>query len=75
MNSMSMMRVDSSFTDSKSSLSSSTYWFLATAKPLTRSDRDTSSPVPASTVFILMRLLVSGLMRLKRTVSASEVAG
>src|SRR4029453_10108644 len=30
--SMSMIRVDSSFTDSKSSLSSSTYWFLATAK-------------------------------------------
>jgi hypothetical protein len=32
-------------------------------------------PVPASTVFIRMRLLVSGLIRWKRTVSASVVAG
>jgi hypothetical protein len=72
---MSMMRVDSSFTDSKSSLSSRTYSFFAISKPFTRSPRDTSSPVPASTVFILMRLPVAGLIRLKRTVSASLVAG
>ena len=73
--SMSMMRVDSSFTASSSSLSNRTYSPLATSKPFTSWPRETSSPVPASTVFILMRLLVTGLIRLKRTVSASVVAG
>src|SRR5260370_4961242 len=73
--SMSMMRVDSSFTASSSSLSNSTYSPLAPWKPFTSSLRETCSPVPASTVCMRMRLLVLGLIMLKRMVSASEVAG
>src|SRR5882757_9916306 len=73
--SISTMRVDSSFTASSSSLSNRTYSPLATWKPLTSSLRETCSPVPASTVCMRMRLLVLGLIRLKRMVSASEVAG
>ena len=70
---MSMMRVDLSFTDLKSSLSSSTY-------EVSRSDKGfaigkNQSPVPASDGFIFDAIIVSGLMKLKRTVSASDVAG
>jgi hypothetical protein len=65
----------SSFTSSKSSLSSRTYSPWRLRYPLPGRLVETSSPVPASTVCILMRLLVLGLIRLKRTVSASVVAG
>src|SRR6188508_1768819 len=71
---MSMMRVDSSFTESSSSLSSSTYLFLETSKPLTRPARSTARPVSASTVCMRMRWLVLGLIRWKCTSALRSTA-
>src|SRR5579883_2926216 len=71
---MSMMRVDSSFTASSSSLSSRMYLFFDTSKPRTKPERSTGLPVSASTVCMRMRWLVLGLIRWKCTSALRSVA-
>src|SRR6185437_2971301 len=71
---MSMMRVDSSFTASSSSLSSRMYLFFDTSKPRTRPARSTARPVSAATVCMRRRWWVLGLIRWKCTSALRSVA-